>query len=118
VAVKKAPAKKAATSKNVDKSPAEASPQKKVAKGKGEKTEKKEKKIKDPNAPKRALSAFMFFSKEERQNVLKDNPSFKVPEVGKELGLRWGKCSDKSKFEELAAEDKARYEEEMKNYQK
>merc|ERR1711973_107536 len=83
---KKAPAKKAAKSP----AKAKASPLKKVAKGKVEKKEKKAKAKKDPNAPKRALSAFMFFAKEERPKVLKDNPSFSVPEVGKELGAGWG----------------------------
>ena len=63
-------------------------------------------------------SAFMFFAKEERPAVLKANPSWKVPEVGKELGRRWAKCGDKAKFEALAAADKARYEEDMKKYKK
>jgi len=89
-----------------------------VAKGKVEKKEKKVKAKKDPNAPKRGLSAFMFFAKEERPKVLKDNPSFGVPEVGKELGARWGKLADKKKFEALAAKDKSRYEAEMKKYKK
>ena len=60
----------------------------------------------------------MYFAKEERPNVMKDNPDFKVPEVGKELGARWAKCSDKAKFEALATKDKARYEAEMKKYKK
>merc|ERR1712200_27607 len=111
---KKAPAKKAAKSP----AKAKASPLKKVAKGKVEKKEKKVKAKKDPNAPKRGLSAFMFFAKEERPKVLKDNPSFGVPEVGKELGARWGKLADKKKFEALAAKDKSRYEAEMKKYKK
>merc|ERR1711973_617593 len=116
----KSPAKKVAPAKKAAKSPAKAkaSPLKKVAKGKVEKKEKKAKAKKDPNAPKRALSAFMFFAKEERPKVLKDNPSFSVPEVGKELGARWGKLADKKKFEALAAKDKSRYEAEMKKYKK
>merc|ERR1712012_510417 len=102
------------------------SPLKKVAKGKVAKkaspakkekeTKKKVKKAKDPNAPKRALSAFMYFAKEERPAVLKAHPDFKVPEIGKELGARWAKCGNKSKFEGLAAKDKARYDAEMKKF--
>merc|ERR1719189_3130791 len=92
---------------------------KKASPAKKEKeTKKKVKKAKDPNAPKRGLSAFMFFAKEERPAVLKAHPDFKVPEVGKELGARWAKLGDKSKFDGLAAKDKARYEAEMKKYKK
>merc|ERR1712226_1357278 len=97
---------------------AKASPLKKVAKGKVEKTVKKTKAKKDPNAPKRGLSAFMFFGKEERPKVMKDHPNFTVPEVGKELGARWAKVTNKKKYEDLAAKDKARYEAEMKKYKK
>ena len=60
----------------------------------------------------------MYFAKEERPAVLKAHPDFKVPEIGKELGARWAKCGNKSKFEGLAAKDKARYEAEMKKVKK
>jgi len=124
-AAAKSPAKKAASPKKADKKEKK-SPLKKVAKGKVAKkaspvkkekeTKKKAKKAKDPNAPKRALSAFMYFAKEERPAVLKAHPDFKVPEIGKELGARWAKCGNKSKFEGLAAKDKARYDAEMKKF--
>ena len=39
---------------------------------------KKVKKMKDPNAPKRALSGFFWFSNEERPKVQAANPDFKV----------------------------------------
>jgi len=125
-AAAKSPAKKAASPKKADKKEKK-TPLKKVAKGKVAKkaspakkekeTKKKVKKAKDPNAPKRALSAFMYFAKEERPAVLKAHPDFKVPEIGKELGARWAKCGNKSKFEGLAAKDKARYDAEMKKFE-
>ena len=52
----------------------------------------------------------MFFSKEERTRVVEANPTWKVPDVARELGARWNNCQDKSKYEALAIKDKKRYE--------
>lgn len=78
---------------------------------KGEKG-KKRKRVKDPNAPKRALSAFFWFCNDERPRVKVVLPDSSVGDVAKELGRRWNDIheSDKSKYEALAAKDKARYE--------
>ena len=75
---------------------------------KGEK--KRRKRTKDPNAPKRALSAFFFFCQEERADVKKIHPTYGVGDIAKELGKRWEVCQNKPKFEALAQKDKARYE--------
>jgi len=79
---------------------------------------KKVKRMKDPNAPKRALSGFFWFSNEERPKVQAANPDFKVGDVAKELGRRWADCdpSTKQKFEQLAAQDRQRYEKEKQVY--
>jgi hypothetical protein len=37
-------------------------------------TEKKKRDKKDPNAPKRGLSAYMFFSQANRQKIKEENP--------------------------------------------
>lgn len=85
---------------------------------KGEKGGKKKKRAKDPNQPKRALSAFFWFCNDERPKVKETMPDSSVGEVAKELGRRWNECTDdqKSKYEALAAKDKARYEKEMNIY--
>ncbi|XP_060552002.1 high mobility group protein B1-like [Ruditapes philippinarum] len=77
---------------------------------------KGKKRTKDPNAPKRALSAFFVFCNEERPKVRAIHPGYTVGDVAKELGKRWEAVSDRSKFEKLAAEDKKRYEAEMEVY--
>lgn len=84
---------------------------------KGDKS-KKRKRSKDPNAPKRPLSAFFWFCNDERPKVRQENPDNSVGEVAKELGRRWNDVGDetKSKYEALAAKDKARYEKELKAY--
>ncbi|XP_023326888.1 high mobility group protein DSP1 isoform X2 [Eurytemora carolleeae] len=80
---------------------------------------RKQKRPKDPNAPKRALSGFFWFSNEERGKVKAANPDFGVGEVAKELGKRWGECDEafKQKYEEMAERDRARYDKEKLAYQ-
>ncbi|KAG0565956.1 hypothetical protein KC19_7G026800 [Ceratodon purpureus] len=81
---------------------------------------KRKKKEKDPNAPKRALSAFMRFSLEERKKM-KADPSQAAQtfgEVGKNLGERWRNMSssEKAPFEAAAKVDQERYKKAMAGY--
>jgi len=73
---------------------------------------------KDPNAPKRALSAFFFFSQVKRQGVSQGHPEWKVGSVAQELGRQWKDLTEteKKKYEEMAQRDKGRYEIEMRDY--
>jgi hypothetical protein len=71
---------------------------------------KKRKRTKDPNAPKRALSAFFFFCQFERPSAKKTLPNATVGEIAKELGKRWEACTDRAKYEKMAQDDKKRYE--------
>ncbi|QIW95722.1 hypothetical protein AMS68_001240 [Peltaster fructicola] len=75
-------------------------------------------KKKDPNQPKRGLSAYMFFANEQREKVREDNPGIKFGEVGKLLGEKWKALSEKQKapYEAKAATDKKRYETEKAAY--
>ncbi|GBF59979.1 non-histone chromosomal protein, partial [Trichophyton mentagrophytes] len=77
-----------------------------------------EKKKKDPNAPKRGLSAYMIFANEQRAAVREENPNITFGQVGKVLGERWKALSDKQRvpYEEKAATDKQRYEDEKAAY--
>ena len=71
-------------------------------------------KKKDPNAPKRGLSAFMFFSNAMRETIKAENPEASFGELGKIAGQKWKEMDDASKEPYLtkASEDKARYERE------
>jgi len=73
---------------------------------------------KDPNAPKRGLSAYMFFANDCRDSVRKDNPGISFGEVGKVLGDKWKNMTakDKTPYEAKAKVDKERYISEMKAY--
>jgi hypothetical protein len=61
---------------------------------------------KDPNAPKRAPSAFLVFSSKHRAAVVAETPGIAFTEVGKELGRRWGLLSqvEKDAFKPAPAE--------------
>ncbi|KAL7603034.1 FACT complex subunit SSRP1 isoform X1 [Lactuca sativa] len=79
---------------------------------------RKPKKKKDPNAPKRAMSGFMFFSQIERENVKKDIPGISFQEIGRVLGERWNKLTveEKEPYEAKALADKKRYLDELSSY--
>lgn len=93
--------------------------------------------IADPNAPKRGLSAYMFFANDNREKVREENPGITfgkmrirdlrpavrmltalIGQVGKMLGEKWKALDDKERkpYEEKAAADKKRYEEEKATY--
>lgn len=85
---------------------------------KTKKSPKKKRAKKDPNAPKRGLSAYMFFSAAKRAEIAEANPEFGITDIAKALGERWKTVSDeeKSVYQQQAEEDKARYEREMAEY--
>lgn len=62
-----------------------------------QKRKRTSKKKKDPNAPKRPLTAYMIFSQEHRQEVREENKDAKIGEISKILGERWKKLSDEEK---------------------
>jgi len=78
----------------------------------------RKRKKKDPNAPKRPLSAFFLFCHDERPSVKVLYPTYSVGEIAKELGDRWNKVQPemKTKYEQKAVVDKQRYEKDMTQY--
>uniref|UniRef100_A0A915EB65 Malate dehydrogenase, mitochondrial n=1 Tax=Ditylenchus dipsaci TaxID=166011 RepID=A0A915EB65_9BILA len=77
---------------------------------------KKTKKEKDPNAPKRGMSGYMLWLKENRARLTK--PGMGVTDVSKAAGVEWNQLKDKSKWDKAAQEDKKRYEKEIAAYNK
>ncbi|KAI3652447.1 hypothetical protein MP228_000980 [Amoeboaphelidium protococcarum] len=80
----------------------------------------KAKRTKDENAPKKALSAFMFFSKDNRDKIKAKYPTKSFGEIGKQVGEEWNKLSEaqKAPYAKKAEQDKVRYEKELALYQK
>jgi len=79
---------------------------------------------KDPNAPKRGKSTYLFFCATTRDTVKNSLPAdAKATDVTRELGIRWNllkedlsRSAELQKYEKLAAQDKERYVAEKKNY--
>jgi structure-specific recognition protein 1 len=87
----------------------------KAAKGAGSPKKAKRAK-KDPNAPKRAQSAYMIWLAENRARMTK--PGMGVTDVAKKAGEEWRKLGDKTKWEKQAGKEKERYDREMAAYKK
>ena len=80
---------------------------------------KKKRVKKDKDAPKKALSAFMFYSSKMRKVInAESDAKLSIGEMGKEIGRRWALCTaeDKEEFDEQAKDDKVRYADAMKVY--
>lgn len=78
----------------------------------------KRKKKRDPAAPKKPLSAFMFFSKRNRAEMKEQNPQLSFGQLGQLMGQKWKELTDAEKkpYEALNEKDKIRYQNEMKDY--
>ncbi|KAK1343048.1 hypothetical protein QTO34_015820 [Cnephaeus nilssonii] len=74
----------------------------------------------DPNKPRGKMSSYAFFVQTCREEHKKKHPDSSVnfSEFSKKCSERWKTMSakEKSKFEDMAKSDKARYDREMKNY--
>merc|ERR1719204_1788992 len=76
----------------------------------------KKKAPKDPNRPKRPLSAYMFFVQDYR----KQNQNLAITEVSKAAGIEWNKLGDskRRKYIDKAAVAKKEYEKVRAEYEK
>lgn len=80
---------------------------------------KQDKKVKDPNKPKRPTSAYFYFVAKEREEAKKRGEDIsRVAEWTKVVSARWRELSTSGRkpFDELAAKDKQRYEKQMSTY--
>ncbi len=89
----------------------------------GAKTKKNGKKAKVKGQPKKNKSAYLFFCDRYRSEIKEENPSLKTSEITSKLGEAWkeikgdGERGDEMKeYEEKAAQDKIRYEDEKRNF--
>jgi len=80
----------------------------------GVQKQRRGKKDKDPNAPKRPQTAYFMWLNENRSRLTK--PGMAVTDVSKAAGAEWNKITEKSKWEKMAAQDKIRYQREMAAY--
>lgn len=73
----------------------------------------------DINAPKRARGSYVLFTGVARPQIMKEFPGIKFTDLGHIMGERWRALSpdEKKKFEDLALEDKKRFDAEMEEYE-
>ncbi|XP_061658337.1 high mobility group protein B1a [Syngnathoides biaculeatus] len=78
----------------------------------------KNKKFKDPNAPKRPPSAFFIFCSEYRPKVKGETPGLTIGDVAKKLGEMWNRTSAESRvpFEKKADKLKEKYKKDVAAY--
>ena len=79
---------------------------------------RKKREKKDPNAPKRALSAFFVFQTERRVSLKKEKPDLDNRQMIYEMSNEWKQMNDedKQKYQIKADEDRKRYEKEKAAY--
>ena len=75
-------------------------------------------KRKDPNAPKKPRTAYVFFMGKDRKSVKDENPNMRPQHIMKLVGENWAKLSAEAKeeYEEMSRADRLRYLEDMKDY--
>lgn len=73
--------------------------------------QKSKKEKKDPLAPKKGLSPFMIFNKENREKIKTSNPEATFGDIGKLIGTAWKSLTEKQKdvYLKKAEVDKERY---------
>lgn len=76
------------------------------------------KKRKDPDAPKRTVGAYVWFTMEERPKIQQEFKGIKFAEIGKILGERWRGLTpaEKKKYNLMASKDRDRLQVELKAY--
>lgn len=82
----------------------------------GEKKGKKAKK--DPNAPKRNMSAYFLYSIDARPTVKEENPDASFGDIARLISTKFKELSEKERkiWDDRAAADKERYNAEMAEY--
>lgn len=80
---------------------------------------KKKKRKKDPNAPKRNMSAYFLYSVHIRPTIKVENPEATFGEIAKIISAKFKELTEKerAKWDKKAVEDKARYASAMEEYQ-
>lgn len=78
----------------------------------------KKRKKKDPNAPKRNMSAYFLYSNAVRETVRAENPDASFGDIAKIISAQYKQMPEKELaiYKRKAEEDKERYMREMKAY--
>ncbi|KAN0140182.1 HMG-box, partial [Lactarius tabidus] len=77
------------------------------------------KKLKDPDAPKRAASSYIFFQNDLRQELRKQHPGISSADIMTRVSKQWAEMTreQKAPYERLQAEAKQKWETEKRAYE-
>lgn len=78
---------------------------------------KKNKKSRDPNRPKRAMTPFLYYACEQRAILKQQGRKMALTEQSRYIAGLWKNISDKTKYIQQSDKDKDRYREQMAVYQ-
>jgi len=76
----------------------------------------KSRKTRDPNRPKRAMTAFLYYACEQRIILKQSGRKMALTEQSRYIADLWKAVTDKSKYEEQSEKDRERYRAEMSAY--
>ena len=81
---------------------------------------RRERKTRDPNAPKRAMTGYICYSKDRRPSAKAEYPSLTPRQLTAKMAEEWNSMSEaqKAPFNEQSNADKARYKMQRDNYKK
>ncbi|OMJ07977.1 High mobility group protein B3 [Smittium culicis] len=84
----------------------------------GSVAETPKKTVKDPFAPKRPVSSYILFCNDYREKIKLLEPTLSSQDVSKRMGELWNGISDeeKKKYEEMSLGLRAKYNEDLSNY--
>lgn len=89
------------------------------------KAEKKEKKVRDKDAPKKSRTSWIIFTREKSETFEKDHPEYKDKKLKntekmKIMSEEWGIMTDaqKKKYVDMANKEKLEYQKKFEEYQK
>jgi len=68
--------------------------------------------------PKKPLSAYIYFSQEYRENLKEEHPEWSSHEIMKHVSAKWAHMDkdEKQPYNDMAAEDKARYDKQLLDF--
>jgi len=78
---------------------------------------KKHKVARDPNKPKKALTAYLFYLAESKEETQRKYPQLSSADLMKQIAQDYKEIADKSTYEAKAKEAKIAYEAQMEKYQ-
>ncbi|XP_050377231.1 high mobility group B protein 13-like [Argentina anserina] len=85
-----------------------------------EKKKKEEKKVVDPNKPKRPASSYILFSKEARKNLMEERPGINNSTITALISVKWKELNEEERkvYNDQVAEAMEAYKKELEEYNK